>query len=340
MHPQIQFWTVKDNQLARLNEGNFAQAHKEKDLETWVEQDTSLLGKDLTVVGRQVTLPQVGTLDLLAIDDVGRLVIIEFKRRQTSRDAVAQILDYASYVRRLDLDALQRLPNVKAADTELSDINEFDPAMILVAAETDEATERIVQYLASKAKLPIEVVTFAYATLDDGREIIARSILIPETQPSASDLLATRLTKADLLKIAKDRGVLSFVETLYQVNAKLSWPEELLGRNGGTVRFWVRSPDGSGRVMFGMNVGGEKLGSPMGALDVWLRPEIAAEYSGLALEHVQEQIRQFHVAKETEKNLFVRVQDDASAAKLYSLLEEWDSTAGSEPPAASSAPNA
>lgn len=50
----------------------------------------------------------VGGDDLLAIDEDGRLAVIEFKRQQTTRDTIAQILDYASSLR-LMAEALTRI---------------------------------------------------------------------------------------------------------------------------------------------------------------------------------------------------------------------------------------
>ena len=49
----------------------------------------------LTLVGRQ-TPTEGGPLDLLGVDGDGKLVVFELKRGTLLRDAVAQILDYAS----------------------------------------------------------------------------------------------------------------------------------------------------------------------------------------------------------------------------------------------------
>ena len=49
----------------------------------------------LTLIGRQVSTDG-GTLDLLGIDADGRLVVFELKRGTLTRDAGAQVRDYAS----------------------------------------------------------------------------------------------------------------------------------------------------------------------------------------------------------------------------------------------------
>jgi RecB family endonuclease NucS len=118
MRPEIRLWSIDAGKLVQLAKTNFAEAHKEKDLEIWVEQSPSLLGRNLSVVGRQVYIPKVGPLDLLAVDDDGRLVIVEFKRQQSTRDTIAQILDYASAIRLMTVEQLKALPNVIASEIE------------------------------------------------------------------------------------------------------------------------------------------------------------------------------------------------------------------------------
>ena len=63
MTSQIKLWTVKDGKLVQLMESSFSQSYKEKDLENWVEQNPTLLGHpDITIIGRQVYIPNVGPL--------------------------------------------------------------------------------------------------------------------------------------------------------------------------------------------------------------------------------------------------------------------------------------
>ncbi len=151
MRPELRVWSIGTGKLTELARANFADVHKEKDLEDWVERNPSLLGRNLSVIGRPVYIPKVGPLELLAVDDDGRLVIVEFKRQQSTRDTIAQILDYASAVRLMKVEELKALANVSIS--ELDDVTQMEPEMILVAAQADESAERIVDYLASKADL-------------------------------------------------------------------------------------------------------------------------------------------------------------------------------------------
>lgn len=323
MRPQIRLWSLEENKLTELTKTSFADTHKEKELESWVEQNPSLLGRNLTIIGRQVHIPKVGFVDLLSIDENGRVVIVEFKRQQSTRDTIAQILDYASSIRLLTIEQIRGLANVD--ETKVGDITETDPAMILVAAEADESVERIVEYLAAKAEFPIEVVTFTFATMTSGKEIIARSILSPESIPNSTAAKnATKITLNELFSIAEERDVLEIVRTLHQI-VMLGWSVEVFRINGGQIRYWVEMTSGSWRVLFGMYIGSEKFSSPKGHLDIWIRPEIVAEFTGIPCDQVQNELRQFPVHHETQTVTILRVADTQIASKLYRLLQYWNS---------------
>ena len=61
-----------------------------------------MLERGLRLVGRQTLMTGGGYLDLLAVDGNGRLVVFELKRGFLSRDAVAQVIDYASDLNAMD----------------------------------------------------------------------------------------------------------------------------------------------------------------------------------------------------------------------------------------------
>ena len=69
----------------------------EAQLEEFLERDPSLLGQKLLIIGRQLQTSHGKFIDLLGIDDEGRLHVLELKRDRTPRDAVAQTLDYGSW---------------------------------------------------------------------------------------------------------------------------------------------------------------------------------------------------------------------------------------------------
>ena len=87
-------WSVGDGQkeepLSPLK-----QMPTELEFEQLLVANPEMLEPGLRLIGRQ-TPTQTGWLDLLAVDTDGRLVVFELKRGMFAREAVTQVLDYAS----------------------------------------------------------------------------------------------------------------------------------------------------------------------------------------------------------------------------------------------------
>lgn len=80
----------------------------EQHLEDLLVSSPDLLMNNLTLIGRQVPTAG-GPLDLLGIDSDGEPVVFELKRGTLTREAVAQVLDYASDFADMDEDRFARL---------------------------------------------------------------------------------------------------------------------------------------------------------------------------------------------------------------------------------------
>lgn len=177
----------------------------EAELEHLLEQDPTILGERLLVIGRQVHTPFGKVIDLLAIDADGNLHVLELKRDMTPRDVVAQALDYGSWVR-----GLQRADVLEIAQDHLGDepfTAAFEDAfgqalpdevnithrLTIVAAHLDPSSERIVRYLEDFA-VPINVVFFAYLA-DGDRRYLARSWLIAPDEQAVGGGSGGRKTK-------------------------------------------------------------------------------------------------------------------------------------------------
>lgn len=228
----------------------------------------------------------------------------------------------------MTLEEVQSLSNVEASKTK--NIIDVDPAMIIVAAEADQSVDRIVEYLAAKAQLPLEVVTFTYATMPDGKEVIARSILTPDPVPGSTvSRNAAKVTLAELLNIAEERGVSETVNLLQKVVA-LGWSPEMFRKNGGMIRYWVKLASGTWRVIFGMYIGAEnKFNSPKGQLDIWIRPEVVTEFTGSPAEEIKNELKQFAILTETESSVTLRIGDAETSSKLLVQLQKWNTKANS-----------
>ncbi len=71
----------------------------EANLEEWAERNPEILGEELLVIGRQVSVDSGKDLiDLLAIDLLGNLVVVELKRDWIGHHADLQALRYAAMV--------------------------------------------------------------------------------------------------------------------------------------------------------------------------------------------------------------------------------------------------
>jgi len=161
--------------LFQINGASLAPAkRKPLDLETkieaWVADDLTLIGVDGFVIGRQIATDHGKFIDILAMDEDGNLIIIELKRDRSPRDIVAQVLDYASWVRRLttgDVHTLAQSLDVSLAKafrdkfgTSLPQTLNASHQMVVVASEVDEGTKRIIEYLSEEHDVGINAAFF------------------------------------------------------------------------------------------------------------------------------------------------------------------------------------
>lgn len=67
------------------------------DIQEWIEKSPTILGEELLVIGKEVTLPSGKRLDLLCIDKAAALVVVELKRDDSGASVEWQAIKYASY---------------------------------------------------------------------------------------------------------------------------------------------------------------------------------------------------------------------------------------------------
>lgn len=198
---EIRIWEVEGQRLEDLKVQpieNVDQTETEQLLEEILTKKPELLLPDLRLVGRQTDTPG-GPLDLLGVDGDGRLVIFELKKGTLTRDAVAQILDYASYLDELAPEELSLHISDRSGKGGVNKIENFlawyqeqfaksfngnqKPRMILVGLGADERTRRMVSFMA-KSDLEVSLITF-YGFKKEGRIFLARQIEV-ESKPQAS----------------------------------------------------------------------------------------------------------------------------------------------------------
>lgn len=164
-------------------------------LEEQITRDISILNPSWLLIGRQVSTDFGKYIDLLAIDASGSIIIIELKKHKTPRDVVAQAIDYAAWVEGLPSEKFVQIYSEFAAKNNLP-IKTFDEAfkvkfgmlpveddinsshqMLIVAAELDASTERIINYLNDKASVAVNAVFFSVFQ-DGDNQYLSRAWMI------------------------------------------------------------------------------------------------------------------------------------------------------------------
>lgn len=201
---RIQLWQIarRDGRLEAKGLDEVANAEAERQLEDLLVQSPGLLMPGLTLVGRQ--LPTAGgPLDLIGVDQDGRLVIFELKRGTLTRDAVAQVLDYASDLAGRDQEVLARLIEEHSGQLGVARFDDFTdwfrsqypdapellehvPRMVLVGLGADERATRIVNYLASSG-IDIQLVTFQAFRSEAGMFLARRLETVEVDGPGGGD---------------------------------------------------------------------------------------------------------------------------------------------------------
>ncbi|SFL48530.1 hypothetical protein SAMN04488004_12212 [Loktanella salsilacus] len=180
-------YAITDGKLRRAQRRALA---KESMIEDWVAADPALLGLDALIIGRQVPTDHGKFIDLLAMDATGGLIIIELKKDRTPREIVAQVLDYASWVRTLTTPEIyeraERYLGSRLVTAFRERFGEGIPerlnathSMLIVASELDLASRRIVEYLSEEYGVAINTVFFNVFEAE-GREWLTTDFLLDQ----------------------------------------------------------------------------------------------------------------------------------------------------------------
>ena len=192
---RIQLWLVAEDGagVSAVPVDEVANTETEVKLEDLLVASPELLEPGLKLIGRQVPTDG-GPLDLLGIDQDGRLTVFELKRGTLTRDAVAQSLDYASDLKTYERERLGVLVQEYSGRLGIEEIEDFEdwyrreypgstdalaeaPRIVLVGLGTDGKARRIVQFLAERG-VEIQLLTF-YGFRRDGQLFLARESVTP-----------------------------------------------------------------------------------------------------------------------------------------------------------------
>ncbi len=189
MTEELRLWSVGEaGEVEPLSP--LQQMPTELAFEDLLVRNPDMLEPGLKLVGRQ-TPTQTGWLDLLAVDEDGRLVVYELKRGTLVREAVTQILDYASDLDSMRISDLVAHIAARSGGDGIQGIDEFEqwytenfggddlsrllpPRMVLIGLGIDPAAERMARFISGGA-VDMSVVTF-HGFIRDSERLLARQL--------------------------------------------------------------------------------------------------------------------------------------------------------------------
>ena len=175
----------------------FEADHEERVLEKWLKDnpDGILEGDRVMIIGRQVQTDLGGYIDLLGVDHEGNTVVIELKRDRTPRETIAQALDYAAFVNRLDGDQVEVIYRSYLNDEPLSladdhrqhfDLDEAaavafnkDQRIVVVGQYVTPAIRQAASFLGSKG-IRVTCVEFTFFEADGGSRLLSHETVVGE----------------------------------------------------------------------------------------------------------------------------------------------------------------
>ena len=246
---EIKMWAIDGRKATPVSEKNMTES--EEQLEEILVDNPDMLMPELTLVGRQ-TETESGPLDLLGVDGDGRLVLFELKRGRLPREAVAQIIDYASDLESMGVDRLAKHIADSSGEGGIDKIDDFEEwhagkatsldallplRMFLVGLGADDRTERMVDFLANKG-VDISLLTF-HGFEQDGKMMLTRLTQVAADAESVSSQSQPRkrVSKAEwrerLAKRAEEGEVLDVYNgSLEMFRKEFNHPTESEGAKG------------------------------------------------------------------------------------------------------------
>ena len=193
MGTEIKTWQIANGLLQPINTNLKQEGRTEPyDLEPWLESNPEIIGADIVIIGRQV-MSKSGPIDLLGIDKNGNLIIIELKRDQLPREALAQAIDYASDVAEWSIEKiaevcstysnkpLDDVLNERFPDIDLENINiNTAQRIVLIGFSVESSLERMIEWLSDGYSVNINAVVLNYIKTASGDELLAKTTIISE----------------------------------------------------------------------------------------------------------------------------------------------------------------
>lgn len=225
---ELKIWKIDGNDSLEVSVlETIDETETENLLEEILTKNPDMLDIGLDLVGRQVDTPS-GPLDLLGVDNAGRLVVFELKRGKLNRDAVAQAIDYASQLRAMNLDSLSQHIAERSGKQGIQKIDNFEewynnnypnddldslmpPRIVLVGLGVDETTERMVNYL-DEFGLKVSLLTF-HGFKQGSDTLLARHVEVDDSPGTPSPKMQVSREQR-FMEFAQTSGTLPLIEAV------------------------------------------------------------------------------------------------------------------------------
>ncbi|HUV50442.1 MAG TPA: endonuclease NucS domain-containing protein [Anaerolineae bacterium] len=344
---ETRLWKIVGSNSQELNVEriqNVKETETENQLEEVITRCPNLLMKDLKLIGRQ-TDTAGGPLDLLGVDGDGQLVVFELKRGTLTREAVAQIVDYSSYLASLEPKELSEHISPRSGNLGIEKIENFliwyqeqfgrnftevqRPRMVLVGLGADEKTKRMVSFM-SEGDLDISLITFHGFRKGD-EVFLARQVDV-QSRPQLPSTIYTK--KSNLEKLKHNVQELRLEEYYYniasffrnQFPAAYEWPNP--GGYSYSLPELTDTGNQSNRVYVALYV---YQGKP-GCVQIYLH-ERALKAASSSLSDFKDSIHNSMIPKKDGScEIWVKSNSDWKKIKVHfgklcpAILEGWKRT--------------
>jgi hypothetical protein len=127
--PQLFRINPENRESEKITEVEFSHLgfQERRHIQEWIAANPGILGEDLLIIGKEFSgFDRTNErLDLLAVDEDGKLVVIELKRDHSGSDAHWQAIKYASYIHRARREDIIRMYASYANITESEAFDEL-----------------------------------------------------------------------------------------------------------------------------------------------------------------------------------------------------------------------
>lgn len=206
-------YKLEGSRLAEYPVHDFGAENYEERIEAILEENPQTLFESEPVIwiGRQVSTSYGNIADLIGLDSQGSGVVVELKRGTTPRDIVAQVLEYTTWLSRLDENDINELAmkywrtrGTNYASLDEAFINVFDieandipyinlsQKTVIIGQEISPEVKDVVHYLRDHG-LDIYCWKFTYHVNKNGEEMLRTDIEVGG-EPPGSKLEVSRVS--------------------------------------------------------------------------------------------------------------------------------------------------